>query len=302
MRSTAEKSTAKALPMEIIDIAGNYCAQWGEGPLWWNNRLLYVDIEKHTVLQYDPQTNEELSWDVSSTVGRVGTVVPRSSGGLIIAGDTGLHTLDPTTGTTTQIADPEPDKSDNRFNDGKCSPDGRFFAGTISLVKNTGDATLYRLDSDLTLHTAFEGVTNSNGIIWSLDGATCYYIDTPRQEVIAFDYSADTGRLSHQRTAFSTSHINASPDGMTIDSNGNLWVAFCHGACVICYEPATGKQLHRVELPCLETTACAFGGENLDELYVTTGIHKDIEEEDAGRLLRIKGLGVTGVPASTFQG
>lgn len=288
--------------METIDIAGSYCAQWGEGPIWWGNRLLYVDIEKHLILEFDPTTNEEKTWDVNSTVGRVGTVIPRTEGGLIVAGDTGLHFLDPITGATTAIIDPEPNKADNRFNDGKCSPDGRLFAGTISLVKNTGDATLYRLDPDLTLHPAFEGVTNSNGIVWSNDGATCYYIDTPRQNVLAFDYSTETGLLTGERIAFSTSHISASPDGMTVDSQGNLWVAFCHGACVICYDPATGNQQHRVDLPCLETTACAFGGENLDELYVTTGIHSIIEEEDAGRLLRIRGLGVAGVPASSFLG
>lgn len=286
--------------METIDVAGTYRSQWGEGPIWWNNRLLYVDIEKHLVLEYDPTTNLEKHWSVSKSVGRVGTVVPRSTGGFVVAGDSGLYFLDPETGATTTIHDPEPEKVNNRFNDGKCSPDGRFFAGTISLVKNQGDATLYRLDSDLTVHTAFSGVTNSNGIIWSNDGATCYYIDTPRQEVMAFNYSPDTGQLSHQRTAFSTSHINASPDGMTIDSDGNLWIAFCHGACVICYHPATGKQLHRVELPCLETTACSFGGKDLTDLYVTTGIHKEVEEEDAGRLLRIQGLGVTGVPSSPF--
>jgi len=289
--------------METIDIAGSYRAKWGEGPLWWENRLLYVDIENHLVLEFNPTSGEEKRWDVSSTVGRVGTVVPRSQGGLVVAGDTGIHFLDPTTGAgvTTPINDPEPDKTNNRFNDGKCSPDGRFFAGTISLIKNTGAASLYRLDSDLSVHTAFTGVTNSNGIIWSIDGTICYYIDTPRQEVLAFDYSPDTGLLTNLRTAFSTSHISASPDGMTIDSNGNLWVAFCHGACVICYDPSTGNQLHRIDLPCLETTACAFGGKHLDELYVTTGIHSTIKEEDAGRLFQIKGLGVTGLPANAFN-
>ena len=292
----------RCIGMETIDLVGNYCAQWGEGPIWWKNNLIYVDIEKHLVLQLDPDSGVEKIWDVASTVGRVGTVVPRVGGGLVVAGDTGLHFLDPVTGVTTAIVDPESEKPDNRFNDGKCSPDGRFFAGTISLVKNEGDAALYRLDSDLSLHTAFESVTNSNGIVWSADASTCYYIDTPRQAVFAFDYSPDTGLLTNQRTAFSTSHINASPDGMSIDSAGNLWIAFCHGACVICYDPLTGRQLHRVELPCLETTACAFGGVNLDELYVTTGVHATHEEEDAGRLIRIRGLGVTGVPAHAFAG
>lgn len=292
--------------METIDIAGTYRAQWGEGPIWWKNRLIYVDIEGRAVIEYDPATNLESSWDVSSTVGRIGTVVPRATkgpeGSLLVAGDTGIHFFSTDTGTTTAITDPEPDTPENRFNDGKCSPDGRLFAGSISMVKKTGSATLYRLDPDLSVHTAFSGVTNSNGIVWSTDASTCYYIDTPRQEVLAFDYSASTGELSSVRTAFSTSHINASPDGMTIDSLGNLWIAFCHGACVICYEPTSGKQLHRVDLPCMETTACAFGGENLDELYVTTGIHKDIIEDDAGRLLRITGLGVSGIPASPFVG
>ncbi|BDS06241.1 calcium-binding protein [Oceaniferula spumae] len=291
--------------MESVNAVGNYRAQWGEGPIWWNDRLLYVDIEKHLVLEYDPESGEEKSWNVSDTVGRIGTVVPRiktDGGDLLVAGDTGLHFLDRSTGKTTAITDPEPDKENNRFNDGKCSPDGRFFAGTISLVKNQGDATLYRLDPDLTLHTAFEGVTNSNGIIWSADGATCYYIDTPRLEVMAFDYSPDTGQLSKQRNVISTSDISASPDGMTIDANGNLWVAFCHGACVACYDPNSGKELHRVELPCLETTACAFGGNGLDELYVTTGIHKTETEEHAGRLLKVTGLGVQGVAATPFAG
>lgn len=288
--------------METIDIAGSYRAKWGEGPIWWNDKLLYVDIENHTIIEFDPATGNESCHCVRDSVGRVGTVVPRAQGGLVIAGDQGIHFLDPASGETKAVADPEADMPDNRFNDGKCSPDGRFFAGTISLTKTIGSASLYRLDPDLTLHTAYRQVTNSNGIIWSHDGGTCYYIDTPRQEVIAFDYSANTGTLSSERVAFSTSHISASPDGMTIDADGNLWIAFCHGACVICYQAETGKQLHRVELPCLETTACAFGGKNLDELYVTTGIHKDIEEEDAGHLLCIKGLGVTGVPASAFRG
>ena len=288
--------------METIDLVGDYSAQWGEGPIWWAGKLVYVDIEKHLVLQVDPVSGLERKWDVSASVGRVGTVVPRVGGGFVVAGDSGFHFLDAESGVTSAIADPELEKPDNRFNDGKCSPDGRFFAGSISLVKNQGDAALYRLDSDLSLHTAFAGVTNSNGIVWSLDARTCYYIDTPRQSVLAFDYSSASGQLTNLRVAFSTSHISASPDGMSIDSAGNLWIAFCHGACVICYDPATGRQLHRVELPCLETTACAFGGAELDELYVTTGVHPTHEEEDAGRLLRIRGLGVRGVPANAFAG
>lgn len=292
--------------MENIELAGSYRSQWGEGPIWWQNRLIYVDIEAGRLLEYDPSSGKDRSWDVFAQIGRVGTVVPRTTSGpegnLVIAGDNGIHFYNQKTKASTPISHPEAGISDNRFNDGKCSPDGRFFAGTMSMIKKTGSATLYRLDTDLSIHSAFTDVTNSNGIVWSQDGATCYYIDTPRLEVMAFDYNPQTGELSGQRTAFSTSQIDASPDGMTIDCNDNLWIAFCHGACVICYDPSTGNQLHRIDLPCLETTACAFGGDRLDELYVTTGIHKNEKEADAGRLFRITGLGVCGVTSHSFHG
>jgi len=284
--------------MPTAEPIGKNRSKWGEGPIWWNDALYYVDIERHEVHRFDPATGEEKSWNVGE---RVGTVVPRESGGLVIAGDNGFKFLDEETGQLTPIGDPEPDKKpDNRFNDGKCSPDGRFFAGTISLVKKTGDAKLYRLDPDLTLHEAFGPVTNSNGIVWSLDGKTVYYIDTPKREVLAFDY--EDGHLRNLRSVISTAHIDASPDGMTIDENGHLWVAFCHGACVVDFDPETGEEMRRIDLPCAETTACAFGGPDLAELYVTTGLNKGGDEEHDGRLFVIRDLGVRGVPASAFAG
>lgn len=283
--------------MISIEVVGKQESKWGEGPIWWKDVLYYVDIESHMVHKYISQTGEEKSWNVGQ---RVGTVVPRLNGGLVIAGDNGLYFLDEKTGDLTPIADPEPEKADNRFNDGKCAPDGRFFAGTISLVKKTGDAKLYRLDNDLSLHEAYGPVTNSNGLAWSADGATMYFIDTPRKEVMSFDYA--DGLLSNERVVISTKHHEASPDGMTIDADGNLWIAFCHGSCVACFDPRSGEELRKVDLPCMETTACAFGGVNLSELYVTTGIHKTEVEENAGRLFKISGLGVRGVQAFGFAG
>lgn len=280
-----------------IETAGKTRSTWGEGPIWWLGKLVYVDIESHRVISFDPKSGEEVTWPVGE---RVGTVVPRASGGFVIAGDHGFSFLDEASGELTPIGDPEPDKSNNRFNDGKCAPDGHFFAGTISLVKETGDADLYRLSPDLEISKAYGPVTNSNGIVWSADGETCFYIDTPTKSILAFDY--ESGLLSNPREVVSTATLEASPDGMAIDEHGHLWVAFCHGACVICYDPTTGAEVRRVDLPCLETTACAFGGEELDELYVTTGVHKTEVEELAGRLLVIKGLGVKGVSAHPFQG
>lgn len=297
--STGRGEGARGIGAMTIELAGESVSNWGEGPIWWQGVLYYVDIEGHLVRRYNPETGEELSWPVGE---RVGTVVPRAAGGLVIAGDSGISFFDPETGKQEQIADPEPEKVNNRFNDGKCSPDGRFFAGTISLKKVLGDATLYCLDSDLNLTKAFTGVTNSNGIVWSLDGKTVFYIDTPRQEVLAFDYFSDSGDLKNLRVAFSTKDVvNASPDGMAIDANGNLWVAFCHGSCVVCFDPS-GKELQRIELPCREVTAVAFGGPDLSDLYITTGIPKDDIEEDAGRLFVVKGLGVRGTPSFAFAG
>ncbi len=279
-----------------IEPIGSYRATWGEGPLWWDGMLLYVDIEQHKVITLNPTTGEEKVVDVGE---RVGTVVPRETGGLVIAGDNGLYFLD-SDGEKIAITDPEPEKPNNRFNDGKCSPDGHFFAGTISLVKKVGDARLYKLDKNGEFSEAFGPVTNSNGLAWSVDGKTMYYIDTPRREILAFDYA--DGHISNIRTAADTGHIDASPDGMTIDADGKLWVAFCHGACVACFDPETGKEVRRVEIPCLETTACAFGGKNLDELFITTGVHKTEKEEHAGKIFRVTGLGVKGVPAFAYQG
>jgi sugar lactone lactonase YvrE len=276
---------------------GRIRCQWGEAPIWWQGALYFVDIEGHLVHRFDPADGSERSLDVGQ---RVGTVVPRAGGGLIVAGDHGFFFLDEETGALTPIADPEYDKPDNRFNDGKCSPDGRFFAGTISLARKTGDARLYRLDPDLSLHEAFGPVTTSNGIVWSADGGKVYYIDTPRREVLAFDYEA--GLLQNPRTAVTTGHIDASPDGMTIDDQGHLWIAFCHGGCVSCFDAANGNELHRIALPCLETTACAFGGPDLTDLFVTTGIHKTAKEEHAGRLFVIRGLKARGVMANAFAG
>jgi len=280
-----------------IKAVGNYEATWGEGPIWWEGRLVYVDIETHKVISYDPDSGTEEKWGVGQ---RIGTVVPREQGGFVIAGDNGFTFLTPEKQEIIPIGDPEPDKEDNRFNDGKCSPDGHFFAGTISLVKNEGDAALYRLSPDLEIEEAFGPVTNSNGIVWNAAGDTVFYIDTPRKAVLRFDYA--DGLLDNEREAFSTEAIDASPDGMAIDADGNLWIAFCHGGCVVCFDPETGDELKRIDLHCLETTACAFGGPDLEDLYVTTGIHKTEEEAEAGRLFGVKGLGVKGLPANAFAG
>jgi sugar lactone lactonase YvrE len=285
-----------------ITSIGTRTSKWGEGPIWWNNQLIYVDINGHTLVCLNPETGEETSWDIGE---RIGTVVPRSSGGYLYAGDTGINTFDPVSGEKQNLADPEADKRpNNRFNDGKCDPAGRFWAGTISLVKEEGSAALYCLETNGALSVKIDQVTNSNGICWSADAQTMYYIDTPTQQISAYDFDNNTGNISNHRTIVDTNAkgFASSPDGMTIDANGNLWVAFCHGGCVVCFEPDSAKILRRVDLPCIETTACAFGGPNLDRLFVTTGIRPGMDEPGAGKVFVIDGLGVRGVPAVPYNG
>ena len=282
-----------------VELAGKYCAQWGEGPLWWKGKLYYVDIEGCTVVEFTPQSGEEKCWHVGE---RVGSVVPRDGGGFVIAGDSGFGFLDADSGEVRAVGDPETHKHENRFNDGKCSPDGRYFAGTISLAKRKGDAGLYRLDPNLEIERILGGITNSNGLVWTKDGETLFYIDTPRLSVLSFHYEATTGSLFDQREAFSTAgRVPGVPDGMTIDTEGNLWIAFCHGGCVVCFDQR-GNELKRILLPCREVTAPTFGGEGLEDLYVTTGQPADEVEEDAGRLFVLSGLGATGNPAHCFGG
>ncbi len=296
--STSDDGAARA-----AETAGDFVSEWGEGPVWWRGKLWHVDIEAHKVVCFDPGTGNTEAFDVGE---RVGTVVPRVGGpGVVIAGDNGIAYFDPATGEKSPITDPEPDKKpQNRFNDGKCDPQGRFWAGTISLVKNTGDAALYRLDPDLSLHTMIPEVTNSNGIGWTADGRTMFYIDTATKTVRAFDFDSATGAISNGRVVVDTAAvgIEGSPDGLAVDGEGFVWVAICHGGAAIRFDPATGREVGRVTVPCIETTACAFGGEGLRDLYITTGLKNGLDEPLAGRLFVAKDVGVAGVPANGFAG
>ncbi len=128
-----------------------------------------------------------------------------------------------------------------------------------------------------------------------------FYIDTPRRNVLAFDFEAGTGALSNERVAFDTADFSCSPDGMTIDADDRLWIAFCHGSAVRCFDPRTGQCLAEAHLPCREVTACAFGGPELKDLFITTGIPGEDAEPVAGRLF-VTRPGVTGVPSHTFAG
>lgn len=291
------------MTIPTLHTIGQTASQWGEGPLWWGTHLFYVDIEGHKLRRLDPGSGEEAEWDLGE---RIGTVVPTGKKDEVLyAGDSGYVRYNLKTGRKTPLADPESElRGKNRFNDGKCDPAGRFWAGTISLVKDEGTASLYCLDTDGRCTLKVSDVTNSNGICWSTDAQAMYYIDTPTQEVRAYDFDLKSGAIDRPRIVVDTAAHGyaSSPDGMTIDTEGMLWVAFCHGGCVVRFDPSKDKELLRVDLPCIETTACTFGGANLDRLFVTTGISSGLDEPDAGRVFVIDGLGVQGLPAFAYKG
>ncbi len=284
--------------MVSITSPGSRKSLWGEGPVWWRDHLWYVDIEAHALIRLDPATGSETVWPMRE---RIGFALPCTDTRWICGGDSGIFLFDPATETRQPLADPEPHLPNNRFNDAATSPDGRLFAGTIATDKTGGAASLYRIDANLTCQNVLPGLTNSNGIDWSPDGQTMYHIDTPTKTVSAFDYAPATGALENRRVVLNTEPlIDASPDGLTVDIDGHLWIALCHGACVMQFDSATGKFLRHIDLPCIETTSCCFGGPALETLYVTTGIASGKQEPLAGQIFAITGLNTRGKTQHAF--
>jgi sugar lactone lactonase YvrE len=280
-------------------------ATLGEGSIWDAKRqvLYWIDIMKSQVHAYDAATQQDRVIEVGQYVG---TVVPRRSGGLMLAVHHGFASLDLETERIEIVADPERDLPGNRFNDGKCDPAGRFWAGTLALDGTRNVCNLWRLDADLGVHKMLEGVSVSNGIVWSLDHRTMYYIDTPTGHVDRFDYDLETGEIANRSVAVRIPAGMGYPDGMTIDSEGMLWVALWQGGKVSRWDPVEGRLLQTVDLPASNVTSCAFGGENLDQLYITTArIALDAEhlakQPLAGGLFRAD-VGVAGLPAFEFAG
>ena len=293
------------IKVEVID---SYRSGWGEGPLWHRGKLSYVDITRHRIVQYNPNTKvDEESHSFVELDQEIGFVVPTKSDQWIWGGVEGLYLCDENFSQHQLIHEVEKERVENRFNDGKVSPQGTLFAGTISCKKITGNANLYclkshsnqtgRFSSELSI--AYGSVTNSNGLCWSPDKLHFYYIDSPSKEIKVFSWNDDE-MVNHLEKIISVSHIDATPDGMCIDNLGHLWVAFCHGGLVINFDSTNGKEIRRIEIPCLETTSCAFGGEQGNDLYITTGIHKSIKEDLGGFLFVAKGLDVHAPSAIAF--
>jgi sugar lactone lactonase YvrE len=274
--------------------------QLAEGPVWHDNALWWVNINAGELHRLDPATGNHRHRAVG---GLLGCAVPTDHGRWLLARNGGLDFLDFESGVLEPICAPEGDRLRHRFNDGKCDPGGRFFTGTINL-DGQPEAAFYRMDADLRPVRLLQGVTVSNGLAWSPDGGTFYYADSPTRRVDCFDWDPKTGNISRRRPLVVIPEGSGVPDGMDIDSNGNLWVALWGGAAVVCYHGRTGAELDRILLPVSHVSSCVFGCPDLATLFITTawqdlGMEALASQPAAGSIFQIR-PGVSGHPVSRF--
>ncbi|MFN7517433.1 MAG: SMP-30/gluconolactonase/LRE family protein [Dolichospermum sp.] len=273
----------------------------GEGPVWDSTKglLYWVDIYNHRVNQFDPTTGQNLFFDVGDVVGSIAIA---GQDRLIMAQRHGLAFLHLQTGEVTPIIQVEADMTENRFNDGKCDRQGRFWFGSMCPGKNQG--SLYRYDTDGSLHLMETGLTIANGLGWSPDEKMFYLTDSAQQKIYAYNFEAATGRISNRHILVDLAGESFYPDGLTVDSEGNIWSAMWDGWCVIRFN-SQGEETLRIPLPVQRPTSCTFGGQDLQTLYITTASVGLSEEEIqksfySGDLFALQ-TDITGLPTDNFR-
>ena len=277
----------------------------GESPVWSSreNALYWVDILSAKLQRWQPSSGRHDTWRLPAVVGSIGL---RAKGGLVLALRTGFHLFDPATGGLTFLCHPEPDVPTNRLNDGKVSPDGRFWAGTMDdrpVKERTG--RLYRLDPDHRCHRMADGVTVSNGLAWSPDGRTLYHSDSRGGAIFRYDHDPATGKIGERRLFAAMQPEWGRPDGAAVDAEGCYWSCGISAGRLNRFSPA-GELLGYVELLVTHPTMPCFGGPDLATLYVTS-LRDGLSEEalratpQAGGVLKLE-PGVPGVPVGLYGG
>lgn len=277
----------------------------GEGPIWDDRKsvLWWIDIMSSKLYAFDPRTDQNRAWDTGQ---HVGAVVPWKDDTVLLALRHGFGSFCLETGAVRILNDPESNQPGNRFNDGKCDPAGRFWAGTMAYENPVNQGSLYRMETDFQVTKVLGGIGISNGIVWSLDHRTLYYIDSQSYKVRAWDFELETGAITREQVILQVAPEFGLPDGMTIDEEGMLWVAFYGGGKVCRVHCASGEILETVALPASAITACAFGDDALDTLYITSAAQNMTAAElaaapQSGHLFSVK-VGLKGVPAERFGG
>lgn len=276
-------------------------ARLGECPVWDadHQQLFWVDVYNHRVHQFDPATGQDRYFETGDVVSAIALA---GTNRLLIALRDRLALLDTQTSEITSLHQIEfPHPSDTRCNDGKCDAQGRFWIGSVS--DTTGQAALYRYAPDGTVQVMETGLTISNGLGWSPDGATFYLTDSAPHLIYAYDFEAETGTIRNRRVLVDLSNEDVEPDGLAIDREGKLWSALWNGWCVACFSPE-GEEILRVPVPVQRPTCVTFGGSGLTELYVTSASvglsQKEIQQGFyAGDLFRFA-TDSTGLPTHQF--
>jgi sugar lactone lactonase YvrE len=277
----------------------------GETPIWVakEQALYWIDYERYTVYRYDPTTGEYQTFEVARAITGL---YPRAIGGWITATKTGIAFWEQHTNEFTFIVDPEADTPKVCCNDAVIDRQGRFLVGTMNEQDfNAPDGSLYRLDTNGSLHRLDSGFAVCNGMGLSLDGRTLYLTDMFHQQILAYDYDLATGNISHQRPFVRVPEETGAPDGLIVDSEDFIWSAHWGGWRITRYDPA-GKIEREIRLPVANVTCLGFGGADLDEIYVTTAWSELSQQERkeqplAGDLFRVK-TDIKGLPESEFLG
>jgi sugar lactone lactonase YvrE len=271
-------------------------AYHGEGPVWYSGwgGLRFVDMLAGDVMCLASDGSLE-----RRHVGSVAAAVrPRRGGGAVIGVERGFALEDPD-GTVTALPELWSDTG-VRMNEGGCDPDGRFYCGSMAYDQAVGAASLYRLAPDGSVEVVLDRVTVSNGLEWSPDGSRAYYNDTATLAISMFDYDTATGLTS--RRTFARLPDGGRPDGLTVDADGGVWTAVSNRGAVYRYS-ADGVLTEKLAVPARKVTACTFGGEHLDQLFITTSQEKIDTRDDplAGSVFRAE-VGVKGRPVRLFAG
>ncbi|MBN8655581.1 MAG: SMP-30/gluconolactonase/LRE family protein [Anaerolineae bacterium] len=249
-------------------------AALGEGPAWdeKTQTLYWVDILGKRIY-----TAEGMLAELDEMIG---CLAPRKNGNLILGKRASFVDFDLGTSQQTLLVSLN-ESATNRMNDGKCDPAGRFLAGTMDMNEKDPTGSFYSFDGKST-RVLFRDVTISNGMAWSPDYKTFYYIDTPTCEVRAYDYDLKTGEIANRRKAFDVPNSLGWADGMTSDVAGNLWIAMWGGAQVTRWNPNTGQLLEQIPVPTLQSSCPVFGGKDRNELYITSA-RKGMSEADLSK-------------------
>jgi sugar lactone lactonase YvrE len=277
----------------------------GEGPYWLpdSGEVSRVDIHAGDLVLCDPTTGEHRRHPVGTPAA---FAIPRAAGGFVVGVGLELRLLDADLSATT-LLDLSAERTENRFNDAVCDARGRLWAGTMSTRRprdlGTGEAALYRIDPDGAHEEVLTGLTLSNGMDWLDDGHTMLHIDSDAHRIDRYDVDVDAGRLGGRTTFVEFEPELGLPDGMTVDSEDGVWLAFFFGSQVRRYD-AQGREDIRYALPVSCPSSVMLGGADLRDLFVTTSSHRLTPEEAAvqglaGSLLRIR-VAVPGRPQFTF--